>query len=166
MRGLKKQRRIQIVALAAVALTLSAALIGYAMRDGINFFRTPTQVAEAPPPAGEVFRIGGLVADGTLIRDQSETVTFEVTDGNAAIPVAYTGVLPDLFGEGEGAVALGSLENGVFVATDVLARHDETYMPKEVIDALQEQGIYVDPETGERSAIHSETPSNGATANN
>ncbi|NQZ73199.1 MAG: cytochrome c maturation protein CcmE [Dinoroseobacter sp.] len=166
MRGLKKQRRIQIVALAAVALTLSAALIGYAMRDGINFFRTPTQVAEAPPPAGEVFRIGGLVADGTLIRDQSETVTFEVTDGNAAIPVAYTGVLPDLFGEGEGAVALGSLENGVFVATEVLARHDETYMPKEVIDALQEQGIYVDPETGERSAIHSETPSNGATANN
>ncbi|MBO6790939.1 MAG: cytochrome c maturation protein CcmE [Dinoroseobacter sp.] len=166
MRGLKKQRRIQIVALAAVALTLSAALIGYAMRDGINFFRTPTQVAEAPPPAGEVFRIGGLVADGTLIRDQSETVTFEVTDGNAAIPVAYTGVLPDLFGEGEGAVALGSLENGVFVATEVLARHDETYMPKEVIDALQEQGIYVDPETGERSAIHSEAPSNGATANN
>ncbi len=166
MRGLKKQRRIQIVALAAVALTLSAALIGYAMRDVINFFRTPTQVAEAPPPAGEVFRIGGLVADGTLIRDQSETVTFEVTDGNAAIPVAYTGVLPDLFGEGEGAVALGSLENGVFVATEVLARHDETYMPKEVIDALQEQGIYVDPETGERSAIHSETPSNGATANN
>ena len=166
MRGLKKQRRIQIVALAAVALTLSAALIGYAMRDGINFFRTPTQVAEAPPPAGEVFRIGGLVADATLIRDQSETVTFEVTDGNAAIPVAYTGVLPDLFGEGEGAVALGSLENGVFVATEVLARHDETYMPKEVIDALQEQGIYVDPETGERSAIHSETPSNGATANN
>lgn len=166
MRGLKKQRRIQIVALAAVALTLSAALIGYAMRDGINFFRTPTQVAEAPPPAGEVFRIGGLVADGTLIRDQSETVTFEVTDGNEAISVAYTGVLPDLFGEGEGAVALGSLENGVFVATEVLARHDETYMPKEVIDALQEQGIYVDPETGERSAIHSETPSNGATANN
>lgn len=166
MRGLKKQRRIQIVALAAVALTLSAALIGYAMRDGINFFRTPTQVAEAPPPAGEVFRIGGLVAYGTLIRDQSETVTFEVTDGNAVIPVAYTGVLPDLFGEGEGAVALGSLENGVFVATEVLARHDETYMPKEVIDALQEQGIYVDPETGERSAIHSETPSNGATANN
>ena len=166
MRGLKKQRRIQIIALAAVALTLSAALIGYAMRDGINFFRTPTQVAEAPPPPGEVFRIGGLVADGTLIRDQSETVTFEVTDGNAAIPVAYTGVLPDLFGEGEGAVALGSLENGVFVATEVLARHDETYMPKEVIDALQEQGIYVDPETGERSAIHSETPSNGGSVNN
>jgi cytochrome c-type biogenesis protein CcmE len=166
MRGLKKQRRIQIVALAAVALTLSAALIGYAMRDGINFFRTPTQVAEAPPPPGEIFRIGGLVADGTLIRDQSETVTFEVTDGNATIPVAYTGVLPDLFGEGEGAVALGSLKNGVFVATEVLARHDETYMPKEVIDALQEQGIYVDPETGERSAIHSETPSNGTSANN
>ena len=119
MRGLKKQRRIQIVALSAVALTLSAALIGYAMRDGINFFRTPTQVAEAPPPAGEVFRIGGLVADGTLIRDQSETVTFEVTDGNAAIPVAYTGVLPDLFGEGEGAVALGSDGESVWLFSTV-----------------------------------------------
>ena len=164
MRGLKKQRRIQIIAVAAVALTLSSALIGYALRDGINFFRTPTQVAEAPPPPGEVFRIGGLVADGTLVRDQSETATFEVTNGNAAIPVAYTGVLPDLFGEGEGAVALGSFKDGVFVATEVLARHDETYMPKEVIEALQEQGIYVDPETGERSDTHGATPTNGAAA--
>lgn len=165
MRGLKKQRRIQIIALAAVALTLSSVLIGYAMRDGINFFRTPTQVAEAPPPPGEVFRIGGLVADGTLIRDQSETITFEVTDGNAAIPVAYTGVLPDLFGEGEGAVALGSFKDGVFMATEVLARHDETYMPKEVTDALKAQGYYVDPETGEKARIDGDaTPTNGASA--
>lgn len=149
MRGLKKQRRIQILALAAVALIGATALIGYAMRDGINFFRTPTQVAEIRPPEGEVFRIGGLVSEGSLIRDQSETVLFDVTDGNATVAVSYTGVLPDLFGENEGAVALGSMRGDVFVATEVLARHDETYMPKEVIEALQEQGVYVDPDTGE-----------------
>ena len=154
MRGLKKQRRIQIVALAAVALIGATALIGYAMRDGINFFRTPTQVAISPPPEGEVFRIGGLVAEGSLIRDQSETITFDVTDGNAVIPVSYTGVLPDLFGENEGAVALGSMRGDMFVATEVLARHDETYMPKEVIDALKDQWIYVDPKTGKVEATN------------
>jgi cytochrome c-type biogenesis protein CcmE len=145
MRGLKKKRRIQIIAIAAVALVISTALIGYAMRDGINFFRSPSQVAEAPPPETEVFRIGGLVEIGTLVRGQSETTTFMVTDGGASIPVSYTGVLPDLFGENEGTVATGSMRDGVFVATEVLARHDETYMPKEVIDALKEQGVYQDP---------------------
>lgn len=145
MRGLKKQRRIQIIAIAVVALTVSTALIGYAMRDGINFFRSPSQVAEAPPPESEVFRIGGLVEEGTLVRGTSETITFSVTDGGASVPVSYTGVLPDLFGENEGTVATGSLRSGVFVATEVLARHDETYMPKEVIDALKEQGVYQEP---------------------
>lgn len=146
MKGLKKQRRIQIILVAVVSLALSTALIGYAMRDGINFFRTPTQVSEAPPPANEVFRIGGLVEEGSLERGQGETIRFRVTDGGASVPVAYTGVLPDLFGEGEGMVGTGRLEDGVFVATEILARHDETYMPKEVIDALKEQGVYVDPD--------------------
>ena len=145
MKGLKKQRRIQVIALAAVALVLATALIGYAMRDGINFFRSPAQVAEAPPAANEVFRIGGLVAEGSLVRDQGETISFAVTDGAATVPVTYTGVLPDLFKEGEGMVGTGRLVDGVFQATEILAKHDETYMPKEVIDALKEQGIYVDP---------------------
>lgn len=145
MKGLKKQRRIQVLALLTVALALSAVLIGWAMRDGINFFRTPTQVAEAPPAPTETFRIGGLVEEGTLVRGQGETITFNVTDRNASVPVSYTGVLPDLFGEGEGMVGTGRLEDGVFVATEILARHDETYMPKEVIDALKEQGVYEDP---------------------
>ena len=145
MKGLKKARRIQIIAVAAVALALATALIGYAMRDGINFFRSPSQVVEAPPEADEVFRIGGLVEEGTLVRGQGETVTFQVTDGGASVPVAYTGVLPDLFGEGEGMVGLGQLQDGVFIATEILARHDETYMPAEVIDALKEQGVYQDP---------------------
>jgi cytochrome c-type biogenesis protein CcmE len=148
MRGLKKQRRIQIIAIAVVALTAATALIGYGMRDGINFFRAPTQVAENPPPETEVFRIGGLVEEGTLVRGESETITFMVTDGGASIPVSYTGVLPDLFGENEGTVATGSLRNGVFMATEVLARHDETYMPKEVVDALKAQGVYRDPAEG------------------
>ncbi|MCU4651884.1 cytochrome c maturation protein CcmE [Roseibacterium sp. SDUM158016] len=142
MRGLKKQRRIQVIALAAVALALSAGLIGYAMRDGINFFRAPTDVAGAPPPPSEVFRIGGLVEEGTLVRGQGETITFNVTDGGASIPVRYTGVLPDLFGEGEGMVGTGRLIDGTFEATEILARHDETYMPEEVIDALEAQGVY------------------------
>ena len=149
MRALKKQRRIQIILVAIVALGLSSALIGYAMRDGINFFRAPADVAAEPPPPYEVFRIGGLVEEGTLVRGQGETITFSVTDGGASIPVRYTGVLPDLFGEGEGMVGTGSLVDGVFEATEILARHDETYMPAEVIDALEEQGVYRDPATPE-----------------
>lgn len=146
MKGLKKRRRIQIVAVAAVSLALATALIGYAMRDGINFFRTPSQVAETPPGAAEVFRIGGLVEEGSLVRGQGETITFRVTDGGASVPVSYAGVLPDLFGEGEGMVGTGRMQEGVFVATEILARHDETYMPAEVIDALKEQGVYVEPD--------------------
>ncbi len=145
MRGLKKQRRIQIIMLATVALVLSTALIGYALRDGINFFRPPAEIVDNPPPPTEVFRIGGLVEEGSLVRGQGETITFAVTDGAASIPVTYTGVLPDLFGEGEGMVGTGSLVNGVFEATEILARHDETYMPAEVIEALQDQGVYRDP---------------------
>ncbi len=145
MKGLKKKRRIQVIALAFAALALSTGLIGYAMRDGINFFRTPTQVAEAAPPPSETFRIGGLVVEGSLQRGQSETVTFRVTDTKSEVPVSYTGVLPDLFAEGQGMVGTGRMVNGVFQASEILAKHDETYMPKEVVDALKEQGVYVDP---------------------
>lgn len=145
MKGLKKKRRMQVIAVLVVALAISTGLIGYAMRDGINFFRSPSQVAEAPPGPTEVFRIGGLVEEGTLVRGQGETITFSVTDGGASIPVSYTGVLPDLFGEGEGMVGTGKYIDGVFQASEILAKHDETYMPSEVIDALKEQGVYVDP---------------------
>jgi len=146
MRGLKKQRRIQIIIVAFVALAVATGLIGYGLRDGINFFRSPTQVAEEPPAPNEVFRLGGLVEDGTLKRGQGETVTFNVTDGGASIPVSYTGVLPDLFDENQGMIGTGTLVDGTFVATEILAKHDEDYMPKEVIDALKEQGVYEAPE--------------------
>ncbi len=145
MKSLKKQRRIQVIALAAVALVLSTALIGYAMRDGINFFRSPSEVIAEPPLPTETFRIGGLVEDGSLQRGQGETIRFIVTDGGASVPVEFTGVLPDLFGEGQGMVGTGRYADGVFVASEILAKHDETYMPKEVVDALKEQGVYQDP---------------------
>ncbi|TRD22986.1 cytochrome c maturation protein CcmE [Palleronia caenipelagi] len=148
MKGLKKQRRIQVIAIAVVALVIATGLIGYAMRDGINFFRSPSQVAEVAPPPNEVFRLGGLVAEDSLERGQGETVRFEVTDGGATIPVVYTGVLPDLFGEGEGMIGTGRYVNGVFEATEILAKHDESYMPKEVVDALKEQGVYKAPTDG------------------
>lgn len=137
---------MQIIALALVSLIGATALIGYAFQDGINFFRSPSQVVAEPPQPNEVFRIGGLVEEGTLIRDEGEAIRFMVTDGGASVAVTYVGILPDLFREGEGMVGLGSYVDGVFEATEILARHDETYMPKEVIDALKEQGIYQEPD--------------------
>ena len=145
MRGLKKKRRVQVIMVAAAALVLSTGLIGYAMRDGINFFRSPSQIVAEPPLPSEVFRIGGLVAEGSIVRGQGETVRFEVTDGGATVPVTYRGVLPDLFEENQGMVGTGSFVDGVFVASEILAKHDETYMPKEVMDALKEQGVYKEP---------------------
>jgi cytochrome c-type biogenesis protein CcmE len=145
MKSLKKKRRIQVIVLAFVALAVSTGLIGYAMRDGINFFRAPAQIAADPPSETETFRLGGLVAEGSIVRGQGETVTFSVTDGAATIPVAFTGILPDLFGENQGMVGTGKLVDGVFLASEILAKHDESYMPKEVIDALKDQGIYKEP---------------------
>ncbi len=142
MKGLKKTRRIQIIVVAFLALGLSTALIGYAMKDGINFFRSPTQVSTMPPKAGEVFRLGGLVEVGSLVRGQGDVITFKITDTKDTIPVSFKGVLPDLFAEGAGIIAMGQMDAGTFVASEVLAKHDETYMPKEVIDALKAQGVY------------------------
>lgn len=145
MKGLKKRRRIQVIVLAAGAMIAAFAAFYLAAPDALQFFRSPSEVVAEPPQESEVFRIGGLVEDGSLVRGEGETITFNVTDGGATVPVSYTGILPDLFGEGEGMVGTGRYVNGVFQAQEILARHDETYMPKEVIDALKEQGVYVDP---------------------
>lgn len=147
MKTLKKRRRVQVIMVTVVALVVATGLIGYAMRDGINFFRAPSDVIAAPPPPSEVFRIGGLVEEGTLIRGQGEVVRFSVTDGGASVAVSYTGVLPDLFEENQGMIGSGRYVNGVFEATEILAKHDESYMPKEVVDALKAQGVYVEPES-------------------
>ena len=142
MKGLKKKRRIQVILLAFVASIGATALIGYGFRDGINFFRSPSQVMTDPPRSGEVFRLGGLVEEGSLLRGRSETIEFRVTDTNQTVPVRFTGVLPDLFGEGQGMIGTGEMQGDTFVATEILARHDESYMPKEVMDALKAQGVY------------------------
>ncbi|ARC37961.1 cytochrome c maturation protein CcmE [Paracoccus yeei] len=145
MKSLKKRRRIQVLVAAAAALVLAVALIGYGFRDGINLYRAPSQMADNPPEAGEVFRLGGLVETGTLMRGAGETISFRVTDGGASVPVRFTGVLPDLFAEGQGMIGTGRMEGDTFVATEILAKHDESYMPREVIDSLKEQGVYEDP---------------------
>ncbi|MGG7646309.1 cytochrome c maturation protein CcmE [Rhodovulum sp. YNF3179] len=142
MKGLKKKRRIQLIVIAFVSLAVASGLIGYALRDGIAFFRSPSEVAETPPSAEERFRIGGLVEEGSLVRGQGETITFNVTDGAASVKVAYTGVLPDLFAEGQGMIATGTLQGDTFEASEILAKHDEDYMPKEVADTLKEQGLF------------------------
>ena len=145
MKSLKKKRRVQVMALAAVSLVAATALIGFAMKDGINYFRAPSQIAANPPPPTETFRIGGLVEEGSLTRGQGKAVTFSVTDGGASVKVSYTGILPDLFEENQGMVGTGKLQDGVFIASEILAKHDEAYMPREVVDALKEQGVYQDP---------------------
>ena len=145
MKSLKKKRRIQVLIAAAVALVVAAVLIGYGFRDGINLYRSPTQLAEAPPPAGEVFRLGGLVEEGSLVRGEGETVSFSVTDGGEVVPVTFRGVLPDLFAENAGMIGTGQMVDGVFVADEILAKHDENYMPREVSDSLKEQGVYKGP---------------------
>ena len=151
--GLRKRRRIQLIAIGAAMLALATALVGYGLRDGIEFFRSPSELAEHPPRAGERFRLGGLVEGGTLVRGTGETVRFRVTDGGAALEVTFAGILPDLFREGQGVIATGRMEGDVFVASEVLARHDESYMPREVADALRERGLLrfgsgVSPEPG------------------
>lgn len=147
LRTLKKKRRVQIVSVAAAMLAASVLLLYLGFQDGINFFRSPSQVLETPPAETEVFRIGGLVEENSLRRGQGETVRFNVTDGGATVSVVYTGVLPDLFEENQGMVGTGRYINGVFEATEILAKHDETYMPKEVVDALKEQGVYQQPDS-------------------
>ena len=145
LKSLKKRRRVQVISIAGACVALVLVLLWFLPADSFQFFRSPSEVAEAPPTPNERFRLGGLVERGTLIRGEGQEITFAVTDGGASIPVVYAGILPDLFSEGEGVVAQGNLINGRFEAIEILAKHDETYMPTEVLDALKAQGVYVDP---------------------
>ena len=130
---------------ALVVLAIAVALVLNALRDSIVFFSTPMMVAEKNIQPGQRFRLGGLVEQGSLVRGDHLAVTFKVSDGAATLPVAFKGILPDLFREGQGVVAEGALDaSGVFKADTVLAKHDETYMPKEVADALKKQGHWKD----------------------
>ena len=139
--GLKKRRRIQLIVIAIFFLIIATSLIGFAFKDGIEFFRSPTQVVSEKISENEIFRIGGLVKENSLIKD-GDKIAFIVTDRTNDVAVKFTGILPDLFSEGTGMIATGSLKLKVFHATEILAKHDENYMPKEVADALKEQGIF------------------------
>jgi cytochrome c-type biogenesis protein CcmE len=136
----KKTRRIQMMVLGGVLLAASALLVSFTFRDAIVFFFSPTELLAEQRRPDQLLRVGGLVVTGTLKRGEGETATFDITDGNGVVPVSYTGVLPDLLAEGQGVVAEGYLRDGAFAATEVLAKHDETYMPREVVDALKAQG--------------------------
>ncbi len=141
----RRQRRLTIIGGSLAVLTVAAALVLNAMRDSIVFFSTPVMVAEEHIPPGRRFRLGGLVLAGSLVRGDNLAVSFKVSDGSATLPVAYKGILPDLFREGQGVVTEGVLDSsGVFQADTVLAKHDETYMPKDVADALKKQGHWKD----------------------
>ena len=141
----RRQRRLTMIGGSLAVLALAAGLVLNALRDSILFFSTPSMAAEKQIPPGQRFRLGGLVENGSLQRGDNLAVSFTVSDGSARLPVTYKGILPDLFREGQGVVAEGSLDGaGVFKADTVLAKHDETYMPKDVADALKKQGHWKD----------------------
>ncbi len=133
-----RHKRFVFIGLGLLALGIATVLVLNAFQSNLVFFFTPTQVASGEAPKGQSFRIGGMVEDGSLIRDSDGlTVHFIVTDTAKRVPVTYKGILPDLFKEGKGAVAQGQLGvDGTFVASEVLAKHDENYMPPEAAEAL------------------------------
>jgi cytochrome c-type biogenesis protein CcmE len=148
----RKQRRLVLIGGGLSVLAVAAALVLSALRDSIVFFNSPTDVLEKHIQAGTRIRLGGLVTSGSVVRGADLKVRFELSDGNNSIPVSYQGILPDLFREGQGVVAEGTLDGGgVFKADTVLAKHDEKYMPKEVADALKKSGHWKD-EYGEKAA--------------
>ncbi|MDA9435659.1 cytochrome c maturation protein CcmE [Bradyrhizobium sp. CCBAU 51627] len=145
----RKSRRLAIISAAGVTLTIAIGLILFALRDSIVFFYGPSELAAKAPPPGTRLRIGGLVKRGSLTHEGSSTVIFAVTDLKRDVEVSYTGLLPDLFREGQGVVAEGTVEGpSRFHADTVLAKHDERYMPKEVADKLKQEGTW----RNERSA--------------
>lgn len=141
----RRQRRLTLISSALAVLAVSAGLVLIALQDSIVFFNSPTDLIEKQIKPGQRMRIGGLVKQGSVERSEDLKVRFEVTDGTSSVRVAYQGLLPDLFREGQGVVAEGMLDGaGTFRADTVLAKHDETYMPREVADALKKQGHWKD----------------------
>jgi cytochrome c-type biogenesis protein CcmE len=141
----RKQRRLALIGVALGVLSIAVALVLVALKDSIVFFNSPSDLVENHVKPGARLRVGGLVKEGSVQRGENLSVHFEVTDGKNTVIVAYQGLLPDLFREGQGIVAEGALDpSGTFRADSVLAKHDEKYMPKEVADALKKQGHWKD----------------------
>ena len=138
----RKQKRLTMIGAIGAVLMAAVLLVMFALRDEIVFFYSPTAfMTESKARPGERFRLGGLVKEGS-IEKSGETVRFVITDTEHEMPVTYVGILPDLFREGQGVIAEGSLSDAVFSADTVLAKHDENYMPKEVADTLKEKGVW------------------------
>ena len=142
IRKARQNRRLALIAIIGAALALTVFLVTMALREQIVFFKSPTDIATEGLAPNERVRIGGLVKDGTVART-GQTVSFTVTDTANDLPVQYIGILPDLFREGQGVVAEGTLNAaGLFTADTVLAKHDENYIPKEVAESLKQQGVW------------------------
>jgi cytochrome c-type biogenesis protein CcmE len=139
----RRKRRVVLISTALAALSLALGLVLLALRDNIVFFYGPSELAQKAPHAGQRLRIGGLVRQGSLVHERDRTVRFAVTDKKQDVVVTYTGLLPDLFREGQGVVAEGTLgQDKLFHADSILAKHDERYMPRDVADALKKQGVW------------------------
>ncbi len=135
---IKRKRRLIALCLLVIGISTAVGLMLLALKKNINLFFSPSQIVAGEAPAQTNFRIGGMVVNDSVKRNQTDlTVTFDLTDTAATVAVSYAGILPDLFREGQGIVASGSMQQGVFVANQVLAKHDETYMPPQVNDALK-----------------------------
>lgn len=141
----RRRRRLLLIGGGIGVLAVAVALMLNAFRESIVFFNSPSDVAEKHIAPGTRIRLGGMVKTGSVVRSDNLRIHFDVTDGNREIPVIYQGVLPDLFREGQGIVAEGTLDGaGVFNADTILAKHDETYMPREVAEALKKSGHWKD----------------------
>jgi|TARA_B110000914_G_scaffold124892_1_gene109028 cytochrome c-type biogenesis protein CcmE len=145
MRGLEKRRRIQVIVILLGSLLISSVLIGYGLREGISYFKSPSELINSPPRPNQLIRVGGLVEGGSINMNAEGEISFLVTDKNKSIEVRYNGILPDLFSENQGVISSGYFVDGIFKADEILAKHDEKYMPIEVIDTLKKQGIYKVP---------------------
>jgi cytochrome c-type biogenesis protein CcmE len=149
----RKQRRSTLIATAIGVLALATGLVLYALTDKITYFRTPSDIAEGKVKSGQRFRLGGLVAQGSVKRGDGTRIEFAVTDTLKSQAVAYQGVLPDLFREGQGVVTEGVIDaKGVFVADTVLAKHDENYMPPDVAKGLKDRGVKLGPSAEHKPA--------------
>jgi cytochrome c-type biogenesis protein CcmE len=137
----RKQRRLILIGSSLGVLAIAVALVLSSLRESIVFFNSPTDIAESKSAPGKRVRLGGLVKTGSIERGDNLQIHFKVTDGNKDIPVDYRGIVPDLFREGQGVVAEGHVDpEGTFIADTVLAKHDENYMPREVVETLKKQG--------------------------
>jgi cytochrome c-type biogenesis protein CcmE len=160
-----RRQRMLAVTLILVGIAVAATLVLRALDENMMYFFSPTEVSEGIVPVGQTFRLGGLVVDGSFKREPgSLEATFDVTDNNAVLTVSYTGVLPDLFKEGQGMIANGELrEDGIFVADEVLAKHDENYMSPEVAKMLEEKGHPAGAPADIDPDINPDTPSDAPT---